>query len=403
MNAPSCHVSRQGTEPLESASDAPTAPPPGGMGFVIEGLGTALPQGRLEQAQTARALARISGSDPAKYAALFRRANIQARHFALPPDVLSDLVEGTTHTDSPFVPRPGSDQDGPSTGQRMKAYSQLAPELALRAARIALEEAGVAPETVAHLITVSCTGFAAPGVDLALIEGLNLPRQVQRLHVGFMGCHGAVNALRTARGLAAVEEDPQARLLTVAVELCSIHFRSRPDPRSVVANALFADGAAAVVGRGERHATAASLPTGSGYRVVDGGAMLFPGTAEAMTWTIGDHGYEMTLDPRVPEWIGAHLRPWLEPWLARRGLGLESIGSWAVHPGGPRVLDATAEALGLPSEALAVSRQTLAELGNLSSPTILFLLERLRRRSAPRPVLALGFGPGLAAEVLLLE
>ena len=130
--------------------------------------------------------------------------------------------------------------------------------------------------------------------------------------------------------------------------------------------------------------------------------MLFPGTAEAMTWTIGDHGYEMTLDPRVPEWIGAHLRSWLEPWLARRGLSLDSIGSWAIHPGGPRVLDATAEALGLPAEALAVSRQTLAELGNLSSPTILFLLERLRRSSAPRPVLALGFGPGLAAEAVLL-
>ena len=265
MNAPSRHASHQGTESFASAGDSPAASRPGGLGLVIEGLGTALPQGRLEQAQTARALARIGGGDPAKYAALFRRANIQARHFALPPEVLSDLVEGTNHTDSPFVPRPGSDRDGPSTGQRMKTYSQLAPELALRAARNALEEAGVVPKTIAHLITVSCTGFAAPGVDLALIEGLNLSRQVQRLHVGFMGCHGAVNALRTARALAAIEEDPEARLLVVAVELWSIHFRSRPDSRSLVANALFADGAAAVVGRGERHAaSSSSSPAGWG-------------------------------------------------------------------------------------------------------------------------------------------
>lgn len=120
-----------------------------------------------------------------------------------------------------------------------------------------------------------------------------------------------------------------------------------------------------------------------------------------MTWTIGDHGFQMTLSKRVPNLIATQLRPWLESWLRQNGLTLAEIGSWAVHPGGPRILDAVDEALDLGPNALAVSREVLAEHGNMSSPTILFILDRLRSSGAPRPCVALGFGPGLMAEAML--
>ena len=120
-----------------------------------------------------------------------------------------------------------------------------------------------------------------------------------------------------------------------------------------------------------------------------------------MTWSIGDHGFEMALSPRVPELIGAHLRPWLEGWLASQGLDRKAVRSWAIHPGGPRILDVVEETLGLGPDATRDSRAVLEECGNMSSPTILFILDRLRRRDAPRPCVALGFGPGLAAEAAL--
>jgi predicted naringenin-chalcone synthase len=120
-----------------------------------------------------------------------------------------------------------------------------------------------------------------------------------------------------------------------------------------------------------------------------------------MRWTIGDHGFEMELSPRVPDLIKQHLRPWFESWLGRQGLVLADVGSWAVHPGGPRILTAVEESLGLDREALGVSREVLAEYGNMSSPTVLFILDRLRERQAPRPCVMLGFGPGLMAETAL--
>ena len=122
-----------------------------------------------------------------------------------------------------------------------------------------------------------------------------------------------------------------------------------------------------------------------------------------MTWTIGDHGFEMTLSTRVPELLAAHLRPWSEGWLGKHGLALGDVASWAIHPGGPRILGAIEQALELPRTATAVAREVLAECGNMSSPTVLFLLERLRDRGAPRPCVALGFGPGLVAEALLFR
>ncbi|MBY0228772.1 MAG: hypothetical protein K2W96_05780, partial [Gemmataceae bacterium] len=160
-----------------------------------------------------------------------------------------------------------------------------------------------------------------------------------------------------------------------------------------IANALFADGAAAVC-------CAADGPA-DGWRLRGSGSCLVPGSAEAMTWTVGDHGFEMTLARNVPGLIGQHLRPFLEAWLGKQGMALADVRSWAVHPGGPKILAAVEEALALPSSALADSRGVLERFGNMSSPTLLFILDDQRRRGAPRPCVSLGFGPGLAVEAAL--
>ena len=275
----------------------------------------------------------------------------------------------------------------------MQRYAEEALPLAGAAAEQALDNAALPPAAVTHLVTVSCTGFFAPGLDIGLIKRLGLPPTVGRLHVGFMGCHGTLNALRAAQ--AWVDADPAAVVLVCAVELCSLHFQYGCDPDKLVANALFADGAAALVGRSATGGDEA-------WRVVAAGSYLMPDAEDGMTWRIGNHGFQMTLSPRVPDLIGAHLRPWLEAWLASLGRRLEDLNSWAVHPGGPRILTSVAKALGLPEAALATSAEILAECGNMSSPTVLFILQRLQQQGARRPCLALGFGPGLVAEAALV-
>ncbi|MBM3290628.1 MAG: type III polyketide synthase, partial [Candidatus Hydrogenedentes bacterium] len=318
---------------------------------------------------------------------LYKMTGVQRRHTCV-----LDAPEGQPHR-QPFFPMPnGTMQRGPSIRARMEKYEHDALPLALEASREAIARAEIDPLTITHLVTVSCSGFAAPGVDIGLIKSLGLPYTCQRTHIGFMGCHGALNGLRAARGF--VESNPAARVLLCAVELCSLHYHYGWEPDQIVANALFADGAAAVVG-------GAANGEADAWRIAATGSCLVPDSEDAMTWRIGNNGFIMSLSSRVPELIGSHLRPWIESWLAQHGLALDQIQSWAVHPGGPRILGSVVKALGLAKDAVDISREVLRDHGNMSSPTILFILDRLRERDAPRPCVALGFGPGLMAEATL--
>lgn len=285
-------------------------------------------------------------------------------------------------------------ENGPTTRERMERYAREVLPLTLAAARRALVAAETAASEMTHLITVSCTGFVAPGVDIALMREMNLKQTANRTHIGFMGCHGALNGLRLASAF--VDAQPSARVLLCAVELCSLHFYYGWDPEKVVANGLFADGAAALVGSSSRS------NHGKFWKVQANGARIFPDSEGAMTWQIGDHGFEMALSPELPQLISTHLRSWLEPWLGEQGFRLDEIPSWAIHPGGPRILQAVQECLDLPEEATLASREILAEYGNMSSPTVLFILERLQKNRSALPCVALGFGPGLAAEAALI-
>lgn len=367
------------------------------MSFAILGMGTALPPTTVSQDDAlalAGAVCCRTREQETWLPPMFQGTGIQTRHSVMPRSLVDDIIAGVSTSQSVWLPTGDPADRGPTTEERLQVYRKDAPILAADAARAALSDAALPAAELTHLVTVSCTGFNAPGVDCGLIRELDLAPTIERTHIGFMGCHGALNGLRVARAFTG--SDPKARVLLVAVELCSLHYSYGWDPGCMVANALFADGAAALVG------APADAASSNDWQAVASGSRVFPGTADAMTWSIGNHGFVMTLSKQLPGLIARHLRPWLEEWLLAQGLTIADIRSWAIHPGGPRILSAASEALGLSVEQTREAREIFALHGNMSSPTVLFILQRMRRENAQRPCVAMGFGPGLTVEAALL-
>lgn len=375
--------------------------------FEILGLGTALPEHSISQFGAAAFAATCVHADSTGgrnvsevIQTLYRRAGLERRHSVL----LESSTDGEA-TAERFYRFAGSASDrGPATSARMQRYELEAPQLAVKAAAAALQQSGLNSRQITHLITVSCSGFSAPGADVAIIDALSLPATVARTHVGFMGCHGALNGLRAAHAFASA--DPSAVVLLCAVELCTLHHQYGWDPQKIVANSLFADGAAAVIGRaaveggGMTASRGASLLPG---HLVGNASCIIPGTTGMMTWNIRDAGFEMTLSPEVPGVITRHLPAVLAEFLSRHDLTTDQVTSWCIHPGGPRILTATAEAARLTDSQLEPSLTILRQCGNMSSPTVLFILQEQLRRESAGPCVMLGFGPGLNVEMALLR
>ncbi len=359
------------------------------MNARLWGIGTCLPAHSISQENAALIAARYCTREveqARRVAVVYRGSGIRKRG-----SVLLN-APGEERVDQDFFEPPEHAEDyGPGTAQRMGRYQQEAVPLILSAARQALDQADVAPAEVTHVITVSCTGFFSPGPDIALIDGLGLPPSVGRTHIGFMGCHAALNGLQVAGHI--IGANPEAVVLLACIELCTLHFSYGYDAERVVANALFADGAAAaLLGGGGRR---------SGWRLAATGSRILPDSPDAMSWRIGDNGFIMTLSAEVPEIIARHAPGFLGEWLGDCGLSLAEVKSWAVHPGGPRILTTLEQALGLDPAATRVSREVLSHSGNMSSATVLFVLEELLASGAEAPCVALAFGPGLAAEAAL--
>lgn len=360
------------------------------MTLELLGMGTAVPRHFIPQSDAATIVQQINGQTDRQRQFIqdvYLHAGVKQRH-----SVVLHASDGPLNARQDFfcLPRTPSDR-GPTTRQRMEAYESHAAPLAIDAARQAIAAAACDCQQMTHLLTVSCTGFASPGVDLRLIEALELPPQTTRTHIGFMGCHAALNGLRVAD---VYSKMPDAKILLVCVELCSLHHQYGWSPDQIVANALFSDGAAAVI-------CGAPDSTSQSWRLAANFSTVLPGTSGDMSWNIGDHGFTMTLSRRLPEIIHETLRWWLESQLSACGHNLADIRSWAIHPGGPKIISACEDALGLPTSAGADSREVLAERGNMSSATVLFVLDRLRRRQAELPCVALAFGPGLTIEAAL--
>ncbi|HVF03830.1 MAG TPA: type III polyketide synthase, partial [Frankiaceae bacterium] len=272
------------------------------------------------------------------------------------------------------------------TGDRMRRYLTEAMPLGKDAVGSALEQAGVAAADVDLFGVVSCTGYVTPGIDILLARDLGMPATVQRLVVGHMGCYAAVP------GLASVSDAVRARGLTavlLCVELPSLHVQpGTDDVQQMVAHALFSDAAAAVVIR----------PDSAGLEVVDVVASTDVEHHGDMTWDVTDSGFRMGLSPNVPKVLAKHVRSVTDELLGRHGLSIADVAGWAVHPGGPRILDVVEERLELPADALVASRETLRDYGNCSSSTVLLVLDRLVRAAPPADgdhIVAMAFGPGL--------
>jgi alkylresorcinol/alkylpyrone synthase len=279
-----------------------------------------------------------------------------------------------------------------STGARMARYVTEAVPLGKDAVTAALADAGLAARDVGLFAVASCTGYATPGVDIQLARDLGFAAEVQRLLVGHMGCYAALPALGAAADYVMARGRPAVLL---CLELTSLHLQPpTSEPDQVVSHALFSDAAAAVV----------LEPAGrAGLAVVDVAARTDVATADHMTWDVTDLGFRMGLSPRVPDVLGVHVGPMVADLLARNGLAPADVDGWAVHPGGPRILDVVGDRLALPAGALAASRAVLAEHGNCSSATVLLVAEELLRRGRPRHVVALAFGPGLTLYAALLR
>jgi len=367
------------------------------MKCILGEIGTAVPEHRSSQPDLKELEQTISVSDAKNERfinGIYARSGVSNRH-----SVLFDSSNGPVlDRQQLYSPASSIDDRGPSTAERMRVYRDSALSLARESCQDALNRSSCDFEQITHLVTTSCTGFSAPGVDLGLIDELNLDRQVARTHVGFMGCHAALNAMRIASSFA---KSDSAKVLVCCTELCSLHLQYRAESDQAIANSLFADGSAAVVVQQLKHSQRTENSTND-WQIASNASAVIPDTSQHMSWNIGDNGFEMSLSVSVPSIIHETVKPWLEQWLATQQLDVADIGSWAVHPGGPKIISAFADAVGIQDSAVQASRDILSEYGNMSSPTILFVIDRLRQTDAQLPCVAIAFGPGLAIEAMLL-
>lgn len=364
------------------------------MSVRILGIGTALPSGTLsadEFADLACGLCARAPREAALVRGIVRQTGIENRH-----SVLAQRGPDGRHRAPFYQERPEGAPRSPTTAERMAAYARHAPPLAAEALRNALEDANVDSGEIAHIVVATCTGFFSPGLDFALIDAFGLRPSTSRTLLGFMGCHGAINALAT--GAAAAKAKSDSVVAVVSVELCTLHFQFGLDRDALLPNALFSDAAGAVVLKHDNDALSTRA-----FELVDCESFVLPDSRDAMTWTVGDTGFRMTLDSSVPDRIRAAVGPLVDGFLARHGLARSDVRRWAIHPGGPRVLDACVQALGLDERAASPSRDFLRRAGNASSASIIHILADIAREPARGPTVAIAFGPGLVAEMALLD
>jgi predicted naringenin-chalcone synthase len=343
----------------------------------LSAIGTAVPDHDIHHAFIAWARGRIGDSRAAKlFDRMAARSGIEHRW-----SILARSENGGSPVDANgFYARPTL----PGTGERMELYAVAAPALGIAA--IEALAAQVPIGGISHFVVASCTGFVAPGIDQIIAKRIGLPPSVERLLIGFMGCYAAVAALRTARHI--VRSDPKARVLVLCVELSTLHLQETPEIEPLLAMLQFGDGAAAALVTAEP----AGLAIGQPF------ATTLPDSEELIRWDVTDTGFAMHLSGEVPARIAAGLA---DPDFAQAATGgreAAEIGCWAVHAGGRSILDAVEHGLHLAPDALAASRGVLADYGNMSSATLMFVLARLLAGPPIADGVALAFGPGLAAE-----
>ncbi|WP_305952904.1 type III polyketide synthase [Emticicia oligotrophica] len=283
----------------------------------------------------------------------------------------------------------------PSLEKRMAFYNQEAVKLSVSAIEDCLktDKNATSIQEITHLITVTCTGLSAPGLDIQLVQALNLSPNIVRTSVNFMGCYAALHALKIADAFC--RADASAKVLVVCTELCTLHFQKSNDVDAILSSTLFADGSAACLISGDNEARGLAIKQFYSQIALSG--------QEDMAWQLSSTGFLMTLSSHVPKLIKQEIKNLLENSLQKLGLNTENITDWAIHPGGKNILEAVETSLELEAEALNESYEVLKNYGNMSSPTILFVLKKMMESTKTGNIFAVAFGPGITMESVILE
>lgn len=360
------------------------------MPIWIHNIETAVPQHCYAQSDIGQRMLEwtVDERDRRLVKILYRSSGIETRHSVIP-----DLGEGF------FIPNEDGTFRQPSTSERNDIYTRDAKKLAVDLGHKLLAAAEFGAADITHVVTASCTGFFNPGIDYFLCQELGLAGNTQRYHLGFMGCYAAFPALSMATQFC--RANPDAVVMVMCLELCSLHLQINGSEDTILANSLFSDGAGAVL-----VSARPPQPGTKTYSIDDFDSALIPSGREAMAWSIGDLGFDISLSSYVPKIIGAGIKELLQPLLIRNELTTSDIHRWAVHPGGKSIVDKVASSLALSSEQVLPSRDVLKAYGNMSSATVLFVLKEMLTQpatAAHEKVCAMAFGPGLTVEMALLQ
>ena len=318
---------------------------------------------------------------------LYRQSGIESRHSVI--DDYSRPASGwqfysPTENLEPF----------PTLEKRMEWYNKYAAPLSVDAVRDCL--AKVKHKEITHLITVSCTGMSAPGLDLELLEMLDLPLTTNRTSINFMGCYAAIHAMKIAD--AYCKSDPNANVLIVCTELCTLHFQREPTMDNLTSSMLFSDGAAAMLINND--------PELDGMHIDHFYSSVKTKGKPDMAWKLSSSGFQMTLSGYIPELIEEDFDQLVEHALGSAGLSKNDVTHWCIHPGGKKILESVNKSLGLMNGELDDSYHVLRDKGNMSSPTVLFVLEEISKRLEQRTknkIFGAAFGPGLTMETFILS
>jgi predicted naringenin-chalcone synthase len=356
----------------------------------IISIGTALPAYGALQQEICNFMQQVyngSTDERKRLQLLYERSGIHKRYSAV-PDYNSTLNKRELY------PNTSNLEPFPSLEKRMELYQQHAPILAQQAIVNALENTDFKTEHITHLITVSCTGMAAPGLDLQLMEILQLKASTQRTAVNFMGCYAAVHGLKMADAIA--QQNADAIVCVVCVELCTLHFQKTNDYDNLTANAIFGDGAASCIVAGEKN-------NSKGLTIKNFYSEVHSQGKQDMAWQLSSTGFLMTLSSYIPQLIETNINSLLSNALAHYRVVKQNINHWAIHPGGRKILEVISTQLQLEKDALQNSYEVLKACGNMSSPTILFVLKKLlENNEVSGNILGAAFGPGLTMETFYL-
>ena len=360
------------------------------MPSFINQIETAVPEFSYKQDDVRETMKEIVGGDERSQRIihlLYAKSGIETRH-----SVIDDFKSTGSH--SLFFNGQGA---APGTKSRNETYISEGRKLFVKTAGKLLSGSGIPAKEITHLITVSCTGFYAPGPDFDIIKEHGLNNSIERYHLGFMGCYAVIPALKLADQICRANSN--ANVMVISVELCTIHFQANSKMDNLLSSSVFADGAAGAI--------VSSRPAENpGYQMDGFASAIMDKGAKDMAWSIGDSGFDMVLSNYIPDLLESGLEDFLQPVMRQFRIEMDDVDSWAVHPGGRAILDKVEKTLDLPKDLLRPSRKVLAQYGNMSSATILFVLKEMLAAPSEKNMdrtLAMAFGPGLTIETALLK